>query len=371
MFEVLLIGIAIPIAILVLMASARIKSEKSDSVKPDQCHPPKADTSHCKYDRSAQRRTSLVARPEVDLTNLPPKDQRVLAAFSQVNRDRIVENLKKLTGELPVTVTRNGQKVTGTITSRSSHSKELYDLAMPFMEEQFQALGLTTDHHDYAKGHYNLVATLAGDGSSKKRIILGAHGDATAGATWKNEKTKGADDDGSGMVLLLEVARALSKMPPSKYDIDFCVFTNEEQGLEGSYAYSDKVRNEGENLVLMIQFDMVAYHATEGNRMDVHDGENKNGAHKYYEDVLRACHQYELDLTPFDTHNDEMNRRSDHAGFLDHGYAALMFSEEFTDTAFNPNYHSMQDTVDKLNIPYYMEIIKLAIASVFNIAEIK
>jgi aminopeptidase YwaD len=371
MFEILLIGLTVPIAILVLMASARASSTKSDLFHPiDPCHPPKADTHHCKYDRAVQRRTSLAPRPPIDKSTLPPKDQRVLTAFSGVSEKRAVDSLKKLTGELPITVTRNGQQVTGTITSRSSYSKELYDWAMLWMEEQFQALGLATKRHVYAKDMYNLVATIPGDGTSKKRIVLGCHGDATAGNTHRNEKTKGADDNASGMVALLEIARAMKDMKP-KYAIDFVVFTMEEQGLEGSYAYSDKVKREGTELVLMIQFDMIAYHSVEGNRMDVHDGANKNGSHKYYEMVERACAQYDLKLLAYDTHNDEMNRRSDHAGFLDHGYPALMFSEEFTDPAFNPYYHSMQDTVDKLNIPYYLEIIKLAIASVFNISEVK
>lgn len=370
MLSIILIGLLF-VGLVVLFSVSAQHASQAQRATFDPVHPPKADTSHCKYDRAAQRRTQLAPRPEVDLSNLPPKDARVVAAHNGVSRDRVVGNLKKFTGEVPVTVTKNGQQVTGTIVTRSSYSKELYDLAMPWAEEQFQALGLTTKHHVYSKDSYNLIATIPGDGTSKKRIVLGAHGDATAGDSWRNEKkTTGADDDASGVMLLLEVARAMKNLKP-KYDIDLVVFTMEEQGLDGSYAYSDKIKREGVELVTMIQFDMVSYHANEGNRMDVHDGGNTNGSHSVYEVVARACAQYELDLTIFDTHNDEMNRRSDHAGFLDHGYKAVMFSEEFTDAAFNPYYHSVKDTVDKLNIPYYTEIIKLAIASVFNLSEIQ
>lgn len=369
MLSIFLIGLLF-VALLVSFSLSALYASRAPREKSNPLHPPKADTHPCKYDRAVERRTSLLPRPKVDLSNLPAKDARVVAAYSGVNRDRVVENLRKFCGELPVTVTKDGKQTTGSIVSRSSYSEILYDLGMPWVEEQFKALGLVTKHHAYSKESYNLIATIPGDGSSKKRIVLGAHGDATAGETWRKEKkTSGADDDAAGVMLLLEVARAMRNLKP-KYDIEFVIFTMEEQGLEGSYAYSDKLKREGVELVTMIQFDMPGYHANEGNRMDVHDGGNANGSHSIYEVVARACAQYELDLTPFDTHNDEMNRRSDHAGFLDHGYKALMFSEEFTDVAFNPNYHTLKDTVDKLNIPYYLEIIKLAIASVFNLSEI-
>ena len=352
----------------VVYSVAHFSKAKSNSV-----HPPKADTSKCKYDREIQRRTALAPRPPVDLTNLPPKNPKVLAAFQGVNRDRVVENLRKFTGELPVTITRDGKQVTGTIVTRSSYSKELYDLALPWVEQEFQALGLTTHRHVYSKGMYNLVATIKGDGTSKKRIVYSAHGDATAGETWRNErKTTGADDDASGVILLLEVARAMKDQHP-KYDIDFVVFTMEEQGLEGSAAYFDKIKAEGVQLLTMIQYDMVGYHGTEGNRMDVHDSENEKGTHAYYEVAAReaAVYEEEIGVKPYDTHNKEMRRRSDHSSALDCDYAGFMMSEEFTDAAFNPYYHSLQDTVDKLNIPYYEGVVKLAIAVAYNLSEIK
>lgn len=371
MFEILLIGLSVSVAILVLMASARKPSTKS--VTPKTFHHPKDDTSACKYDRAIQRATEFAPRPKVDLSNLPPKDARVLAAFKGVDQNRVVENLRKFTGELPVTISRNGQQVTGTIVTRSSYSKELYDLALPWLEQEFQALGLQTKHHVYAKGMYNLIATIPGDGSSKKRIKACAHGDATAGETWKNErKTKGADDDASGCMLLLELARALRHHKP-KYAIDFVIFTMEEQGLEGSTAYFDEIKAKGEELVGMFQFDMVGYHSNDGVRMDIHDSANENGSHGLYEVAARARAQYdeEIDVTDFDPHNTEMRRRSDHSPALDCKYPAVMFSEEFTDAAFNPYYHSLQDTVDKLNIPYYVNIIKLAIATIFNLSEVQ
>ncbi len=371
MLTIFLIGLLFVAMLVSFSLSALYASRPREKSNP--LHPPKADTSHCKYDREIQRRTQFAPRPEVDLSNLPPKDARVLAAFRGVNQDRVVENLRKFTGELPVTITRDGKQVTGTIVTRSSHSKELYELALPWLEQEFQALGLTTKRHVYSKGVYNLIATIPGDGTSKKRITYSAHGDATAGDTWRNErKTTGADDDASGSILLLENARAMKDMKP-KYDIDFAVFTMEEQGLEGSAAYFDKIKAEGVQLVGVYQFDMVGYHSTEGNRFDVHDAENENGSHRLYEVTARAQAQYaeEIEVVPYDVHNTEMRRRSDHSSALDCGYPAVMFSEEFTDAAFNPYYHSLKDTVDKMNIPYYTGIIKLGIATLFNLSEVR
>jgi hypothetical protein len=66
--------------------------------------------------------------------------------------------------------------------------------------------------------------------------------------------------------------------------------------------------------------------------------------------------------------------RSDHAGFADHGVCALCISEEFTEGpggGFNPNYHSVQDDYHSVNFPYMAEVVKLLIASVADLADLK
>lgn len=80
-------------------------------------------------------------------------------------------------------------------------------------------------------------------GRSKQAIIVSAHYDhlgASGGATYY-----GANDNASGVSVVLEAARLLAKEPPPQYTLIFAAFTGEEQGFIGSgwFAgrYQDKV----------------------------------------------------------------------------------------------------------------------------------
>ncbi|CAG7847752.1 Peptide hydrolase {ECO:0000256/RuleBase:RU361240} {ECO:0000256/RuleBase:RU361240} [Serendipita indica DSM 11827] len=77
-------------------------------------------------------------------------------------------------------------------------------------------------------------------------------------------RAPGGDDDGSGVVHLLSIARAIStKSVYFNVDVELCAFAGEEQGLLGSSAYAKKLYEDGEDILLMIQADMLAYHSSE------------------------------------------------------------------------------------------------------------
>jgi hypothetical protein len=70
-------------------------------------------------------------------------------------------------------------------------------------------------------------------GDGKKRFVVGAHFDA-----W--EGSPGANDNGSGVAVLLELVKELKKQP-MKCTVDLCFFDQEEQGLLGSQFYIQRV----------------------------------------------------------------------------------------------------------------------------------
>lgn len=80
----------------------------------------------------------------------------------------------------------------------------------------------------------NLIGILPGkqrDVPGKDRIVLlGAHYDTV-------ESSPGIDDNGSGMVATLEVARLLSAKPQLDHTVMFVAFDLEEHGLLGSMAF--------------------------------------------------------------------------------------------------------------------------------------
>ena len=107
-------------------------------------------------------------------------------------------------------------------------------------------------------------------GTSAQEIIVGAHYDSA-------DAGPGADDNASGLAVMLEVARLISSQA-TPYTIRFIAFGAEESGLLGSYAYLNQMsQEEFENVIAMINLDSliagdVAYvYSDEGQQTAVRD----------------------------------------------------------------------------------------------------
>jgi Zn-dependent M28 family amino/carboxypeptidase len=207
----------------------------------------------------------------------------------------------------------------------------------------------------------NLILNLPGASPEKHPpIIIGAHFDAVAGSP-------GADDNGTGIAVLLELARLIAANP-LKYPVRLVAFDLEEYGLLGSTAYAAKLRQQKEPLRLMISLEMLGYFDNRpgsqtypaplqyfypdrgnfigliGNWSTITDLMRLSGKIKQ---TGTACQWLPVpnrgSIVP-------MTRNSDHAPFWDRGYRAIMV----TDTAFlrNPHYHKPSDRIDTLNLDF-------------------
>ncbi len=112
----------------------------------------------------------------------------------------------------------------------------------------------------------NVIAVKAADKNPNGDIlIVSAHHDS-------KECTVGADDNGSGTALLLELAGALKDVPTDT-EIRFISFSAEEEGLKGSrYYVSQLSQEEQEHIVGDIQIDMVGHYLTERVRVSTVTG---------------------------------------------------------------------------------------------------
>jgi hypothetical protein len=104
----------------------------------------------------------------------------------------------------------------------------------------------------------NVVATLKGTNPTDNRIfIVSGHldsrnkdvMDATNGAP-------GANDDGSGVAAVIELARVLAKKEFSA-TVVFVAFTGEEQGLKGATFLADKAKAEGWKIEAVLNNDII------------------------------------------------------------------------------------------------------------------
>lgn len=126
------------------------------------------------------------------------------------------------------------------------------------------AVGETAIEHKYAEVK-NVIAVIEGEGPhADETVVLGAHydhvgrGGAGSLAPGSNEIHNGADDNASGTVSLIEVARRIAARPnkPQRRMV-FIAFTGEERGLIGSAHYVKEPIFPLENTVAMLNMDMV------------------------------------------------------------------------------------------------------------------
>jgi hypothetical protein len=372
MFNVL--GLEVPIwllAVVVVLVFALVAAPALvrywlPTTEINPVHPGKKDTSVYPFD--LQEVLANPAEPADTSSEVEP-DERVAPLLEKVTVPVVEKALRQLSGEEPVTVA--GQSVT--IASRSTYYAGL-DVAMKWVEEFYQRLGIPCERVEYTrrgKTYYNLVAEIKGKVTPEKVLIICSHLDSTAGYTWTSEPlAPGADDNGSGTIACLMAAQALSRLNLG-CSVRFVHLSGEEQGLWGSYVYSDLVAKAKTQVVAVINLDMISYCVLPGNRLDIHDERDRNGSHELVVAFARVCARYGLNLKLMDTHNLAVQDRSDHAGFLDHGFKAVMISEEFTREGVSKYYHTTDDRISHINLPYYVEVVRLVIATAAELAEIQ
>ncbi|TPG71699.1 M28 family peptidase [Hymenobacter nivis] len=104
----------------------------------------------------------------------------------------------------------------------------------------------------------NVLATLPGTDPTDTRVILvSGHIDSRVSDVMNaTADAPGANDDGSGTVLVMELARVLAgqKFPCT---LKFAVVQGEEQGLYGSTHLAERAKKEGWNVVAMLNNDIV------------------------------------------------------------------------------------------------------------------
>ena len=261
------------------------------------------------------------------------------------------------------------------------------DNSADYIAREFRSYGLEVefDPFDHRRrsalgqliGEYvmrNVVATLPGKGPNKHRIyLMTAHYDSIASKTpgwdggWRRMAAPGAADNASGVVEMLETARILSQQD-FDFTIRFIAFSGEELFLFGSKHYAELVRERGEDIAGVLNFDLLG-HDPDGN-LDIHvlgDEQSQWLVNAFG----TAAERYGL---PIDLRlkNDPSFIFSDHSPFWDIGVPAVMVAEESSlDAPDEPTayIHSQEDDLTKLSIPLLGELaIKLAVATLAELA---
>ena len=246
-----------------------------------------------------------------------------------------------------------------------------------YIRQEFSQWGAAETHEFLVgtKPHFNWVLNLpALSQSNKPAIVIGAHYDTVPGSP-------GADDNATGVAVLLEMARAFHAQP-ARHPIRLVAFDFEETSYDraGSTHYA---RSLTEPIRLMISLEMLGYCVSHSNSQIYPIGlkyfyPNQGnfigliGNLKSIPDLIHLRRNIRqagvgCELLPVPNKGKilPLTRRSDHAPFWDRGDRALMV----TDTADlrNPNYHKSSDRLETLDLDFLTKICHGLITGILSL----
>ena len=216
---------------------------------------------------------------------------------------------------------------------------------------------------------YNVLGLVEGSDPVLKNetVIFSAHYDHDG--AWDGVIRPGADDNGSGTVGVLELARAFAASPVKpKRSLLFAIFAAEERGLLGSYYYTAHPLRPLETTRAVINFDMIGRNETPSKQTDglmdiAPDTSNELNligtinSPDYRAAVERANEYVGLRLNYKWDQDAALNifSRSDQFPFALHDIPAIWWF-----TGFHPDYHQPTDSVEKINFAKMQKILRLA-----------
>src|SRR5215471_12630374 len=246
----------------------------------------------------------------------------------------------------------------------------------------------------------NVIATLKGTASPERFYVVTGHLDSRVSDVLNfTDDAPGADDDGSGVAVMFELARlfATREFPGT---LVFATVAGEEQGLYGSAHMAAQMKAAGADVQGMFSNDIVgASQAWDGTRPDPRTirlfvegiptaatsaqislmqsvgGENDGATHQLA--------RFVTDVAPFELtgmnvrviwRRDRYLRGSDHLSFQQHGYPAARFTEPREN--FNHEHRNVEvvngvqfgDLAQFVDFDYVARVAKVNAATIWALA---
>ena len=235
-----------------------------------------------------------------------------------------------------------GAQTFGTATIAERNKKENLDLTRSFLAEEYKKIGFTVTTHHFGSG-VNFVAEKLGSTTPEKVLILSSHIDSV--------KCRGANDNGTGTIGLLTVAKELAKKNYGS-TIRVLGFDKEEVGLVGSDAYASSLKSQ--DIIGNINFEMMGVNARNDGAFHVIDC-NRTESLFLSQEIKNSISSLGLPLSVVKSCTD----RSDHASFWRNKIPAVVISENFFGGDADPCYHAKCDVMDdRLNYDYMRNILE-------------
>lgn len=310
--------------------------------------------------------TPPVGRTYLSWTGTLTHDPLVARIMNSVQQANLYTLLEKVTGMEHSIVDRAFYL----ISSRHTASGTPVQKAVHYTASRMEALGLDVRYEDWDAGGrtgQNVVATRTGGALSNEIVALVAHLDNMP----SSGTAPGADDNASGSVAVATAARLLR---PYHFDrtLRFILVTGEEQGLLGSGVNAQRASQAGDDIVAVVNLDMTGWDNTGGPTLRLHTRPTSDPV-GYANDMelatvftnVVATYGLSTELTPI--LDPDGVPYSDHDSYWDYGYPAILAIEDDV-SDFNAYYHTSNDSLANLNMPYYTAFVKACLGTVAHLA---
>lgn len=240
-----------------------------------------------------------------------------------------------------------------------------FDSATQWLINRYAALGYIPIVDTFIAGgdtSYNVIVEKPGS-EPNKWIIVGAHFDSV-------DEGPGANDNGSGVVATLEIARLIKDID-TRVGVRIINFGAEEDGLLGSrhYVANTLADETEEEIQLMFNLDQIGGAITSNNstivcERDEDDSPITNNEMSYRKnDTLARLVQRYTTILPI------LGRaeRSDYVPFEDVGLVVIGLYQNSP----NSHYHTATDITANIDIPALKEVIKGAVAATLYFSRIQ
>ena len=248
-----------------------------------------------------------------------------------------------------------------------------------YLSHHFAAAGLDVSAHRFEAGgeSYDNVIGMTPSPTDRTAapLILAAHYDTVEGSP-------GADDNASGLTVLLEVARRIAGAELSR-PAQFIAFCLEEENLLGSRAYVAHLLATSQAVHGAIVLECVGCASdregtqrtppgipvsvpTVGNFLAVIGNQPSGLFTARLTEAMRPSVPVIPLIVPGNGELLPDTRRSDHTAFWEGGFPAVMV----TDTANfrNPHYHRSTDTIETINLPFLSSVADAITTAVLALA---
>lgn len=289
-----------------------------------------------------------------------------------------VQNIEKMLEEISPRRLRETVEKLASFHTRNTLSPELTKACEWIAEEYRSIPGLQAEIMRYTlpKGRrvpedkevVQVIARLPGE--DDKIILVGGHIDSlNLREDPMTGRAPGANDDGSGTALALELARVMSKYK-WKHTLVFCAFSGEEQGLHGARALAKKAKAEGWKIEAVLNNDTVGSSENlngqkEPTRVRVFSEESENHQSRElarWMEWLTRDSEFNIKLV---FRRDRFGRSGDHVPFNDEGYTAVRFvevHEEYT------RQHTENDLPEHMDFEYLANVARVNLITMASLA---